>query len=135
VEPEVKFIKKQAKIRTADVPGLLCIVSLLASLVEFNRSGENEKRNSRPSIRKEASNPGPVIPDKAQEKLLQDSSQPLTDSSLEQGLLGMLPGEKINEFWERRKKDSKALLHRIKVRLSSWSVCPAKQWVQSMTRS
>jgi hypothetical protein len=94
------------------------MVSPLTSLVEFNRRANMKKRNSKPSIRKEATNPEPVIPDESQKKPSTGlESTELTDSSLEQGLLGMLPGEKINEFWERRKKDSQALLHRIKARL------------------
>ena len=94
-----------------------------------------KKRRSKSPTRKDATNPEPVIPDDSQEKP-STGLEPteLTDSSLEQGLLGMLPGEKINEFWERRKKDSQTLLHRIKARLPElervWEEHVADHWAE-----
>lgn len=94
-----------------------------------------KKRRSKSSIGKDATNPKPVIPDESQGKPSKELvSTELTDSSLEQGLLGMLPGEKINEFWERRKKDFQTLLYRIKARLPEleqvWEEHVADHWAE-----
>jgi hypothetical protein len=94
-----------------------------------------KKRRSKSSIRKDALNLEPKISDRSREKPSSElNSTELTDSSLEKGLLGMLPGEKINEFWERRKKDFQTLLHRIKARLPEleqvWEEHVADHWAE-----
>jgi hypothetical protein len=94
-----------------------------------------KKRRSKSSTRKEALNRKPTVSDKSQEKPFSElKSAELTDSSLEQGLLGMLPGEKINQFWERRRKDSQTLLHRIKARRPEleqvWEEHVADHWAE-----
>jgi hypothetical protein len=94
-----------------------------------------KKRRSKSSIRKGALNRETTISDKSQEKPSAElNSTELTDSSLEQGLLGMLPGEKINQFWERRKMDCQTLLHRIKTGLPAleqvWEEHVADHWAE-----
>lgn len=94
-----------------------------------------KKRISKPSIRKEAANPESIISDESEKKPSTGlESTELTDSSLEQGLLGMLSGENINEFWERRKKDFQTLLRRIKARLPEleqvWEEHVADHWAE-----
>jgi hypothetical protein len=97
-----------------------------------------KKRRSKSSIQKAAVNRKTAISDKSRKKPSSGlESTELTDSSLEKGLLGMLPREKINEFWERRKKDSQTLLHRIKARLPEleqvWEEQVADHWAEEDT--